>query len=384
MTDTSGDRIALADAISVTCFTGFLGAGKTSTILGLLGELPKDYRVVLLKNEYGDVEVDSLIAKESSIAGVSEILNGCLCCTLVGQIQNAMLEIKEKMNPDRIIIESSGSAFPATLAIKVRELAPQGFKLDSVATVIDCVNFKGYEDSSPTAKIQAKYTDCLLLNKYDLVSERELDSVLDHLYELNDETPMIRVSKSTPLKPELVFGLDTKLFERGSDETADWDMLGADGKKESHMNEIETRSVWKGGVQPGKGKKRLAAGDGHAHEHDKGQKCDCDGTMDAPERAGEGEEVPVDLQVLEAGLKKLPFEVYRVKGFLRLRDQEDSAIHVYALNWAFGRFELTLLKSLDTLEDLKGVSLRLTMMGARGEVMVRARKLAEILGAQCA
>ena len=47
----------------------------------------------------------------------------------------------------------SGSAFPATLAIKVRELAPQGFKLDSVATVIDCVNFKGYEDSSPTAKV---------------------------------------------------------------------------------------------------------------------------------------------------------------------------------------------------------------------------------------
>jgi G3E family GTPase len=81
------------------------------------------------------------------------------------------------------------------------------------------------------------------LNKYDLVTERELDSVLDHLYELNDETPMIRVSKATPLKPELVFGLDTKLFERGSEETADWEMLGADGKKETHMDEIETRSV---------------------------------------------------------------------------------------------------------------------------------------------
>lgn len=65
-------------SIPVTCFTGFLGAGKTSTILGLLGQLPKDYRVVLLKNEYGDVEVDSLLAQQSSIAGVSEILNGCM------------------------------------------------------------------------------------------------------------------------------------------------------------------------------------------------------------------------------------------------------------------------------------------------------------------
>lgn len=155
-----------------------------------------------------------------------------------------------------------------------------------------------------------------MLNKYDLVSERELDSVLDHLYELNDETPMIRVSKSTPLKPELVFGLDTKLFERGSDETADWELLGADGKKESHMEEIETRSIWRGGVQPGKGKKRLAEGDGHAHHHDKGDKCDCDGGMDDTESDAHGDEAPVDLEVLEAGLKKLPFEIYR-GGYLR-------------------------------------------------------------------
>lgn len=151
------------------------------------------------------------------------------------------------------------------------------------------------------------------MNKYDLVSERELDSVLDHLYELNDETPMIRVSKSTPLKPELVFGLDTKLFERGSDETADWELLGADGKKESHMDEIETRSVWRGGVQPGKGKKRPAEGDGHTHQHEKGDKCDCDGETDGPQEFGQGDEAPVDLEILEAGLKKLPFEIYRGK-----------------------------------------------------------------------
>jgi hypothetical protein len=73
-----------------------------------------------------------------------------------------------------------------------------------------------------------------------------------------------------------------------------------------------------------------------------------------------------------------------VKGFLRIRDPVDSEVHVHALNWAFGRFELTLLKSLDTLADLKGVSLRLTVMGARGEVMKRSRKLAEALGADCA
>lgn len=82
--------------IPITVFTGFLGAGKTSVILSLLPQLPKDYKVVLLKNEFGDVEgryslldhldslserrflVDSKLAQQSSLTAVSEILNGCM------------------------------------------------------------------------------------------------------------------------------------------------------------------------------------------------------------------------------------------------------------------------------------------------------------------
>lgn len=59
-----------------------------------------------MKNEYGDVEVDSLLAQQSNITGVSEILNGCLCCTMVGLVENALIEIKDKYQPDRILIES--------------------------------------------------------------------------------------------------------------------------------------------------------------------------------------------------------------------------------------------------------------------------------------
>lgn len=64
--------------IPITVFTGFLGAGKTSLILGLLPQLPEGYKAVLLKNEFGDVEVDSQLAKQSSLTAVSEILNGCM------------------------------------------------------------------------------------------------------------------------------------------------------------------------------------------------------------------------------------------------------------------------------------------------------------------
>ena len=115
-----------------------------------------------------------------------------MCCVLVGQMKNALEEIM-KTQPDRIIIETSGSAFPAPIAWQIREI--QGFdltyvffntansrlSLDSIITVIDCVNFRGYQDTSYTAKMQAQYTDVLLLNKHDLVNERDLDHVLDHV-----------------------------------------------------------------------------------------------------------------------------------------------------------------------------------------------------------
>lgn len=68
--------------IPITVFTGFLGAGKTSVILSLLPKLPQSYKLVLLKNEFGDVEVDSKLAQQSSLTAVSEILNGCMYCIL--------------------------------------------------------------------------------------------------------------------------------------------------------------------------------------------------------------------------------------------------------------------------------------------------------------
>src|SRR6185503_15633930 len=105
------------------------------------------------------------------------------------------------------IIETSGSAFPAPIAWQLQEMEPT-FKLDAIFTVIDCVNFKGYEDTSYTAKLQAQYTDLLLLNKHELVTERELDLLIDHINELNTDTPKLLVYKDEGLDPSVVFGLE--------------------------------------------------------------------------------------------------------------------------------------------------------------------------------
>ncbi|KAF8440285.1 CobW/HypB/UreG, nucleotide-binding domain-containing protein [Boletus edulis BED1] len=311
------------DQIPITVFTGFLGAGKTSIILSLLPKLPKDYKVVLLKNEFGDIEVDSQLAKQSSLAAVSEILNGCLCCVLVGQMKNALLEIRDNFRPDRIIIECSGSAFPATLAFQIRELEREtndDFKLDAIVTVIDAENFSGYEDTSPTAKMQASYSDIILINKWEHVDDRALDLVLDHLHTLNDLTPKIRCNGRDGVDPNLLFGVDTKLF-RDSDQI--------------HHDEVQTITISKG--------------------------------------SGDGEGVSAE-RVLRDALEQVSKEtVWRIKGFVRLESG------VYILNWAFGRYELTPCGKDE--EPAQGYAVRLTVMGERGEVKRSINRFSKLLGA---
>ena len=172
--------------------------GEGLLIVALIKQLPKGYKVCLLKNEFGDLKgyltsysrltvVDSELAKESNIDGVQEMLNGCLCCTLVilptsrselisrsaawampcsnskvllllllllllhtSPLTQAL--ITEKYNPARIIVETSGSAFPAPIAIQIRKLTREneGIHLDSIITVVDSVHFRGYEVPPPS------------------------------------------------------------------------------------------------------------------------------------------------------------------------------------------------------------------------------------------
>ncbi|KAJ7596091.1 cobW-domain-containing protein [Mycena floridula] len=295
--------------IPITVVTGFLGSGKTTLILSLLKQLPTEYKVVVLKNEFGDVEVDSLLLAQSSLAAVSEILNGCLCCVAVGKMSDAVLEIRDKYNPDRIIIECSGSAFPATLAFQLRELerstiadTNRSVKLDATMTVIDAENFVGYEDTSPTAKMQAQYTDLLVITKHESLSPDRLDTVLDHLHTLNDLTPKVKAKGRNGIAADLIFGINSTL-------------LGEAGHEDhTHNHEVETVTI-------------------------------------------QGES-PLSLAALETALAALPSEIWRVKGFVRT----DEGIRL--VNWAWGRGEI--LPWSD--EDKSKPAVRLTAMGEHGQV----------------
>ncbi|KAG8970553.1 hypothetical protein FRC03_006682 [Tulasnella sp. 419] len=349
--------------IPITVFTGFLGSGKTTIILSLLPQLSPDYKVVLLKNEYGDVEVDSQLAKQSSLTAVSEILNGCLCCVLVGQMKNALLEIEQQYRPDRIIIESSGSAFPATLAFQIRELEreTQKFKLDAIITVIDAENFRGYEDTSVTARMQAQYSDLILVNKWEMVTPRDLDIVMDHLFTLNELTPKLQCKGKSGVSPRVIFGLDSKLFLHGPENP---DHQG------DHHSEVETRTIQKGTASTD----HSACSSSCKSHSQVSYDAASDGRQESPR------DIALDRQAVENALENLSKEsVYRVKGYIRFSDG------IYILNWAFGRPDWCLVgKSFDVPPRgwTAASDLLLTIMGEPGEVPRWAERLASSLHAQ--
>ncbi|KAF9388498.1 hypothetical protein CPB97_000938 [Podila verticillata] len=322
------NTISKGGKVPVTVFTGFVGVGKTTIILSLLESMPKGYKFCLLKNEFGDVKVDSQIAKLKNI-DVQEMTNGCLCCVLVGQMKEGLLELKAKYNPDRIIIETSGSAFPGPIAWQIRELADEGFVLDSVLNVVDCQNFEGYADNSYTAQLQAKYTDLVLLTKHEGVSPQDLDRVIDRVNDLNTDAPKVYVDVDKPVSPELIFGLDTKLFQLQGVHNDDHDHDHAD----HHENELDTMDI------------QCFSGKSGSQGHTLANFEKFLGTLDRE-------------------------DVYRLKGFVRLSGikREDGTVvetpTVCVVNHAFGKWTIIPVEDRDEVrQDESGTSLESSEQG---------------------
>ncbi|CZR58103.1 related to dopamine-responsive protein [Phialocephala subalpina] len=363
--------------IPVTILTGFLGSGKTTLLLSLLPQLRAlnpTYKLALLKNEFGDLAIDSQLASSSSISSVRELLNGCICCNLVGSLSAALSELAEAQNPDRIVIETSGSAFPATLAMEVNRLARETggrYVLDGVVTVIDVENWKGYEDTSYTAKIQARYTDLIVFNKWELAGERRMDECLDRLGDMEVEQAWVKSDRgSVPV--DLVFGVDGGLARSLGESQEEHDHKHDDRCGHNHVN-----------------------GNGHKHE-EKGHQSEVEVlsvTLSSPPDSSEN--ATVNTTFLLKLLKSAPKdEVYRIKAVLASATPipasdpipsdtldptsastsssssdsgESPKAGKYILNWAFGRWTSTPMTRSSEHESSSGTALRMTMILARYE-----------------
>ncbi|KAF2405069.1 cobW-domain-containing protein [Trichodelitschia bisporula] len=323
-----------ASPIPITIITGFLGSGKTTLILNLIPQLPDNYRLALVKNEFGDVAVDSQLAASSAISGVRELLNGCICCNLVGSLGDALETLRTEQSPDRFIIETSGSAFPATLAMEINRIARETghYVLDGVISVIDVENWKGYDDTSVTAKLQANYTDLLVLNKWEHVSERALEECIDRILDLDLDVPTPREKSDKGwVSKDVLLGLDAKLAKSAEEEQEH-------PHDHDHHSEVEVLSV----------------------------------TLSSPDPS-DGVSWPRLKTLLQEASKD---EVYRIKAVFYCLEApsssngDKSALPTtadspgrYILNWAFGRWTVTQVPNTQQEEPV----LRMTVVTGRCE-----------------
>jgi G3E family GTPase len=187
----------LSEKLPVTVLTGYLGAGKTTLLNRILSE-PHGKKYAVIVNEFGEIGIDNDLVVGAD-EEVFEMNNGCICCTVRGdliRIIEGLMRRKGKF--DAIIVETTGLADPAPVAqtFFVDENVGRRTKLDAVVTVADAKWLKDRLKDAPEAKNQIAFADVILVNKTDLVSEAELREIEARIRGINPYARLHRTQRS--------------------------------------------------------------------------------------------------------------------------------------------------------------------------------------------
>lgn len=280
--------LGIDDRPQLIVLTGFLGSGKTSFLQHFIEyQVQLNRFVAIIQNEIGEVGLDGKLLDHDY--AVTEIDEGCVCCTLVGNLKNAIHQILSSFHPDYIVLETTGLANPYNLLDEISEV-DELVRFDSVTTVVDGQNLQESLDEYEVAGNQIKAADILLLNKIDLLTEVKIKAAKQNLRKVNPTAPILMTAKGD-INPALLYSIDLQ-----------------DDKKPPYRP-----------GQDGEGPHAY-----HTHQQDRLSSC----KISLPE--------PLDKALFLDTIESLPHTIFRIKGVVDFDDFEQPMLFQYV----GGRYEL--------------------------------------------
>ena len=265
MSDGNGER-----RIPVTVLTGFLGSGKTTLLNHILSSTEHKMKFAIIENEFGDIGIDENIIVESSEESIIEVMNGCICCTVRGDLTDLLDQMYEGIKDfDGVLIETTGLADPAPVAqtFFVDEKVVNRYKLDGIITLVDAkhiiqhVEEEKPEDVENEAVEQLAFADRILLNKIDLVSEDELKEVESKIRFINGSAPIYRTQNSLIDTENLInigafdlertLEMDPEFLDTDAEHEHDQRVTSVSSKFEGELN-VNKLEGWIGGLMQNK------------------------------------------------------------------------------------------------------------------------------------
>ena len=218
-------RQTAPDRIPATVVTGFLGSGKTTLINRILNE-QHGKKLAVIVNEFGEISIDGQLVVHDDQAELVEFNNGCLCCTVRGDLIETLGRLQERAGKlDGILIETTGLADPAPVASTffVADDVKAGIRLDAFVTVVDAVNLEANLAQSNEAVEQVAFSDVILINKIDLVSTEQVRSIEARIRKLN---PLATIHHTANAEIDIAKVIDVGAFDLVQKLEVDPEFLG--------------------------------------------------------------------------------------------------------------------------------------------------------------
>ena len=275
----------LSEGVAVDIVTGFLGSGKTTLLRHVLTHGLEGRRVAIVMNEIGDVGIDGRVIEGINVEQMIELGSGCVCCTINREFGLALQEIVETVDPELIIVETTGIADPPNIVFETRQV---GLAVDATICVVDAVNVHGAIEVSEAARGQIAAADFLVLNKLDLASDDDADRVETIVRGVNSRAMISRAVRGA-VAADVLFGTAPRTHL----DRANRDAYASPTPHSEHLAHDRITSF----------------------------------SYESPR--------PFDRPRFEAFLAALPPDIYRAKGVVRFDDSEWSCL----FNFTCGRWD---------------------------------------------